>query len=106
MIDSLLLRRFLEQHLVCVAVSAVEGVEVNEGGGSFRLPRSNYDTSSVYHSTLRLWAVPLLAAKLSNQGQMYGLPPLQLESYLIFVAYIRVVFECQKWKQCEIVAQQ
>ena len=65
---------------MCVAVSAVEGADVSGGGGSFRLPRSNYDTSSIYHPTLRLLAVPVLAAKLSNQGEMYGLPPLQLEA--------------------------
>ena len=74
-VDSLLLRRFLEQHLVCVAVSAVEGVGVSGGGGSFRLPRSNYGTISVYNPSLRLWMVLVLAAKLSNQGEMYGLPP-------------------------------
>ena len=39
-VDSLLLRCLLEQHLVCVAVSAVEGVGVSGGGGSFRFPRS------------------------------------------------------------------
>ena len=73
-VNSLLLRRFLEQHLVCVAVSAVEGVAVSKGGGSFRLSRSNYGTNSAYHPTLRLWAVPILAAKLSNRGEMHDLP--------------------------------
>ena len=105
-VDSFLLRRFLEQHLVCVAVSAVEGVGVSEGGRSFRLPRSNYGTSSVYYPTLRLWAAPVLASKLFNEGEMYGLPSLQLESYPIFVASIRVAFECQRWKRDEVVAQQ
>ena len=81
----MLLRRILEQHFVCVAVSAVEGVDITGVGRSFRLPRSNYATSSVYHSMLRLWAIPVLVAKLSNQGEMYGLPPLQVESYSIFV---------------------
>ena len=106
-VDSLLLRRFLEQHhLVCVAVSAVEGVDVSGGGGSFRLPRSNYGKSSVYQPTLRLRAVPVLVAKLSNKGEMYGLPSLQLKNCPIFVAYIRVAFECQRWKRDEVVAQQ
>ena len=59
-------------------VCAVEDVDVNGGGESFCLPRSNYGTSSVCHPTVRLWAVPILAATLSNQGEIYGLPPLQL----------------------------
>ena len=77
-VDSLLLHCFLKQHLVCVAVRAVEGVNVSGGGGSFRLPRSNYGPSIVYHPNLRLWAAPVLAAKLSNQGKMYVLPPFSL----------------------------
>ena len=56
-----------------MAVSAVEGIDASRGGGSFRLPRSNYGTSRVYHATLRLWAVPVLATKLSNQGEIYDL---------------------------------
>ena len=64
--DSLLLRRLLEQCLVGVTVSAVEKVLVSRGGGSFRLPRSDDDANSVYHSTCRLRAVPILAAKLSD----------------------------------------
>ena len=48
----------------------------------------------------------LLAAKLSNQGEMYGIPPFELESYPIFVACIRMAFECQRWKLDEVVAQQ
>ena len=72
---SLLLRRFLEHHLVCVAVSAVGGVDVSEGGGDFHLPRSNYGTTNVYHSILRLWAVPVLVAKLSSQGSVRSSPP-------------------------------
>ena len=103
-VNSLLVCRFLEQHLVCVVASAMGGVDVSRGGGSFRSPRSNYGTSSVYHPTLRLWAVPVLTAKLSDQGEIYGQPPLQLESYPIFVACIRVAFECQIWKQDEVVA--
>ena len=39
-------------------------------------------------------------------GNMYGLPPLQLESYLIFVVCIHVAFECQRWKRDEVAAQQ
>ena len=89
-----LLRRFLEQDLVGVAVSAVESVDVSGVGGSFRLLRRNYGTSSV--PTLHLWAVPVLAAKLSKQGEMYGLPLLQLENYPIFVACIRVAITCQR----------
>ena len=77
-VDSLLPHFFLEQHLVCVAVSAMEGVLVSGGGGSFRLSRRNYNINSVYHPTLRLWAVLVLAAKLPNQGEMYGLPPFSL----------------------------
>ena len=92
-VDSLLLRRFLEQPLVCVAVSTVEGVDVSGGGGSFRLPRRNYGTSNVYHPIFRLWTVPILTKKLSNQREMYGFCHLPLESYIIFVAYIRVAFK-------------
>ena len=61
---------------MCMAVSAVEGVDVSGAGGSFRLPKRNYGIISVYHPSLRLWAVPVLAAKFSNQGEMYGLLPL------------------------------
>ena len=77
-VDSLLLHRYLEQHLVCVAVSSVEGVDVSGGGGSIYLPRSNYGTSSGYHPTLRLRVVPVLTAKLSNQGEFYSLPSFSL----------------------------
>ena len=91
---------------MCVAVSAVESIDVSGGGGSFRLPRSNYVSCSVYRPTLWLWAVPILAAKLFNQREIYDLSPLRLESYPIFVASIRVAFEYQRWKQFEIVAQQ
>ena len=91
---------------MCVAVSTVEGVDVSGSGESFRFPRSNHGTSSVYHPILRLWAVPVLAAKLSNQGEMYGLAPLQLESYPIFVACISVASEYQTWKRDKVVAQQ
>ena len=72
---TLLLRRFLEQDLVCVAVSAMEGVDVSGGGEILRLPRSKYGTSSVYHPTLRLWAIHVLAAKLSNQEEIYDRSP-------------------------------
>ena len=84
MVDSLLLRCFFFQLLVCEAVSAVESVDISGAGRSFRLPRSNNGTGSVYHLTLRLWAVPVRAAKLSNQREMYDRRPLKLESYLIF----------------------
>ena len=47
-----------------------------------------------------------MEAKLSNQWEMYGLPLLQLESYPIFVACIRVDFQCQRWKRDEVVSQQ
>ena len=104
--DSLLLPCFLEQRLVYVAASEVEGVDASGGGGSFRLPRGSYGTSSVYHPFLCLWAVPVLAAKFSNQGEMYGLSLLQLESYAIFVVCIRMAFECQIWKRDEVAAQQ
>ena len=105
-VDPLLLRRFLEPHLVCVATIAVGEVNVSGGGGSFRLPWSNCGTSSVYHATLRLCAVPVLAAKLSNQEEMCGFSPFQLKSYPIFVASIRVAFECQRWKRDDVVTQQ
>ena len=105
-VDSLLLHHFLEQYFACVALSAVEGVYVSGGRGSFRLPKINYGISSVYNPTLHLWAVLVLVAKLSNQGETYGLLPLQLDSCSIFVACIRVVSECQRWKRDEVVAQQ
>ena len=38
-------------------------------------------------------------------GNVRGLPPLQLESYPILVAFIRLTFECQIWKRDEVVAQ-
>ena len=37
---------------------------------------------------------------------MYDLPPLSLRVTLLFVACIRVAFECQRWKRDEVVAQQ
>ena len=37
---------------------------------------------------------------------MYDLSPLELESHPIFVACIRVAFECQIWRRDEVVAQQ
>ena len=64
--DSLLHRRLFVQCLVGMAVSAVEKVDVSRGGGTFRLPRSNNGTSSVYHPTCYLRAVPTLAVKLSD----------------------------------------
>ena len=91
---------------MCVAVSALKDVDVSGGGGSVRLLRSNYGTSSVYNPTLRLWAVPVLGVKLFNLGEIYGLPPLQFESCPIFVACMRVAFDRQRWKREEVVAQQ
>ena len=61
-----------------VAVSAVEKVNVSRGGGSFRLPRSNNGTRSVYHPTCCLRAVPILAAKFSDQGNCTIPPPFSL----------------------------
>ena len=103
-VEILMFHPFLEQHFVCVVVSAVEGVDVSGGGRNFRLSRSSYGISSVYHPTLGLWAVPVLQAKLSNQGEMYDLPSVQLESYPIFITYICMAFECQIWKRDEVVA--
>ena len=39
-VDVLLLNRFLEQHFVCVAVRAVEGIDASGGGESFCLPEA------------------------------------------------------------------
>ena len=83
-VDSLLLRRFLEQLIVWVAVSAMEGVDVGGGGRNFCLPKSHYGTNSVYYPTLRLWVVPVRAAKLAKQGEMYRLPFLRLKMYPLF----------------------
>ena len=67
---SLLLRHLLEQCLVGVAASAVEKDDLSRGGGSFRLPRNNNGATNVYHPTCRVRAVPKLAAKLSDQGEL------------------------------------
>ena len=56
--DSLLLRRLLVQCLVGVVVGAVEKVDVSRGDKTFCLPRNNNGTSSVYHPTCYLRAVP------------------------------------------------
>ena len=74
--DSSLLRRLLEQCLVGEAVSAVEKVDARRGGWSFHLPRSNNGTSSVYHPTCHLRTVPVLAAKLSDEGELHRPLPL------------------------------
>ena len=58
-----------------VAVSAVEKVDVSWDGWSFRLPRRNNGTGSVYHPTCRLRVVPILAAKLSDQGELHRPSP-------------------------------
>ena len=60
-----------------VAASAVGGVDVSRGGGSFRLP---------YPSPL---SGTRTNGKAFHQRKMYDLHPLQLESYPIFVACIR-----------------
>ena len=72
-VDSLLL--LLEQYLVGVAERAVRNVDIGGGGGGFRFPRRGDGTSSVYHVICRLRAVPVLAAKLTNQGEKYGFSP-------------------------------
>ena len=57
-----------------VVVSAVEKVDVGRGGCSVRLPRSNNGTSSVYHPTCRLRAVPIWRQSFSIKGN-YTVPP-------------------------------
>ena len=74
--DSLLLRRLLEQCLVGVAASAMETVDVSRGGRRFCLPRSKSGASSFYRSTCRLKAVPILAAKLSDLGELHRPSPI------------------------------
>ena len=68
-----------------VTKRAVQNVDVDRGGGSFRFPRRDCGTSSVYHATYRLWAVPVLALKLTDQGEKYDFSPVKLESDTIFV---------------------
>ena len=68
----------------------VQNVDVDRGGGSFRFPGRDFGTSSVYHATYRLWAVPVLAVKLTDQGRKYCFSPVKLESDNIFVARLCV----------------
>ena len=67
-----------------VTKCAVQNVDVGRGGGSFRFSRRDCGTSSVYHATCRLWAVPVLAVKLTDQGEKYGFSPVKFESDTIF----------------------
>lgn len=71
---ALLLRRLLEQFLGCVAIRALNEVDVREGGGSFRLPRRFYGTNSGYQAIYRLRAVPIVAAKRSGRWEMCAIP--------------------------------
>ena len=71
-----------------VAERAVENVDISGGGGSFRFPPRDCGTSSVYHATCRLRAVPVQAAKLTDQGEKYGFSPFETKSYSIFVTRI------------------
>ena len=88
-----------------VAERAVENVDISGGGGSFHFLRRDCSTSSVYHATCRLRAVPVLAAKLTDQGNKYGFSPFKLKRYSIFVTRICVTFSCHGREGDEIVAQ-
>ena len=88
-----------------VAERAVESVDISGGGGSFRFPRRDCGTSSVYHATCHLRAVPVLAAKLTDQGGKYGFSPFELKSYSIFITRVCVTFSCHGRERDEIVAQ-
>ena len=88
-----------------VAERAVESVDISGGGGSFRFSRRDCGTSSVYHATCHLRAVPVLAAKLTDQGGKYGFSPFELKSYSIFVTRVCVTFSCHGRERDEIVAQ-
>lgn len=71
--DSPLLRSLLDEELVGVTESAVDvacGV-----GGAFALPWRNSGTNSGYHCSCRHWAIPALAVKLTDQGEMHRLAP-------------------------------
>ena len=77
--DSLLLRRFLGQCLVGVAISAVKTVDVSRGGRIFLLPKSNNGASSVYHSTCRLKAeIPYWRQSFPIKGNCTASPPFSL----------------------------
>ena len=68
----------------------VQNVDVDRNGGNFRFLRRDCGASSVYHATYRLWAVPVLALKLTDQGEKYGFSPVKLESDTIFVTGVCV----------------
>ena len=73
-----------------VAERAVQNVDIGGGGGGFRLPRRDCGTSTVYHTTCRLRAEPVLTAKLTDQGEKYGFSPYM--GYVVhFNAYPSVV---------------
>ena len=95
-VDSLLLRRFLDQHLACVTVSAVEGVNVS--GGWWERPLAQEQLR--HKQCLPPYPSPLdgtrTGGKASNQEEMYDILPLQLKSYPIFVACILEAFEFQR----------
>ena len=63
------------------------------GVGAFACPGVMTAKIVFTNSTLRLW-------------EMYGIPPLQCESCPISVAGIHVAFDCQRWGQDKVVAQQ
>ena len=88
-----------------VAERAVEDVDVSGGVGSFYFPRRDDGTSRVYHVICRLRAVPVLAAKLTSQGEKYGFSPFLLESYSIFIARVCMAFLCHRREGDEIIAQ-
>ena len=88
-----------------VAERAVENVDISEGGASFRFPRRDCGTSSVNHATCRLRAVPVLAAKFTDEGKKYGFSPFELKSYSIFVTRLCVTFLCHGRERDDIVAQ-
>ena len=75
---------------MCVAVSAFEGFDVSGVVGAFACP--GVITAHAVSTTLlpfaSVWAVPVLMAKLSNEGKMYRISPLQPESYSIVQCYV------------------
>ena len=63
---------------MCAAVSAVERVDVISGGhGSFRLPKSNYGTSNVYHH-FASGRYPYWRQSLPIRGKCTVFPPFSL----------------------------
>ena len=49
---------------MCMAVSAVEGVDISGGGGSFRLPRRKYGTSFLIRQ--KCTAFPLFSLRVTR----------------------------------------